>query len=97
MITSTVLKKSVETARLAERCAPKNRSRGKTWEWRIHDKKKNIIEIDGVFQTMSESKPGTWVSPERLPSRSFGAVEKQRDVVMGKKRGVSTWTWGGDS
>lgn len=36
---------------------------------------------------MSESKPGTWVSPERLPSRSFGAVEKQRDVVMGKKRG----------
>lgn len=96
MITSTVPKKSVEMARLAERCAPENRSRGKTWGWRIHNKK-TIIEIDGVFQTMSESKPETWVSPERLPSRSFGAVEEQRDVVMGKKSGVSTWTRGGDS
>ena len=39
VITSTVPKKSVETARLAERCEPESRSRGKTWEWRIHDLK----------------------------------------------------------
>ena len=51
----------METARLAERCEPQ-RSGGETWEWRIHDKK-TIIEIDGVFQTTSDSKPGTWVNP----------------------------------
>ena len=39
VISSPVLKKSVETARLAERCEPQRRSRGETWEWRIHDKK----------------------------------------------------------
>lgn len=46
---------------------------------------------------MSDSKPGTWVNLERLLFRSFEAVEEQTDVVMGKKRGVSVWTLGGDS
>lgn len=78
-------------------CTREQEQRKKPGSGEFTYKKKTIIEIDGVFQTMSESKPGTWVSPERLPSRSFGAVEKQRDVGDGEEEGCKHVTWGGDS